>query len=204
MINIAKTLSAIFHPIAVPLYCALLMYFATSFPCSADIYRDLAFFVLVLFFTVVVPVVSIWYRYRRGKITDLTLSDRRQRHPIYLISLNSAIVGLYLIYLMLGMYLYVLFFTFAVFAFAAITIINTKWKISAHSCGVGILCGFVEMMSFLDINIVFWSVVTLIVAGSVTTSRCILGVHTLGQTVAGFFLGLGLSLIPSVLLWMQL
>ncbi|MBF0975812.1 MAG: hypothetical protein HXK55_00065, partial [Bacteroidetes bacterium] len=48
------------------------------------------------------------------------------------------------------------------------------------------------------------SVVTLIVAGSVTTSRCILGVHTLGQTVAGFFLGLGLSLIPSVLLWMQL
>lgn len=204
MTNIAKTLSAIFHPIAIPLYCAILMYVATALPHSNDIYADLAFFALVILFTVVVPVVSIWYRYRKGKITDITLPDRRERHPIYLISLNSAIVGLYSIYLLLGMYLYVTFFTFALFAFAAVTIINTKWKISAHSCGMGILCGFVVIMSFLHINIVFWSVVTLLIAGSVMTSRCILGAHTLGQTVAGFFLGLGLSLIPSVLLWMQL
>lgn len=75
-------------------------------------------------------------------------------------------------------------------------IINIWWKISAHmvSIGgaVGLLMCFGELFSF---NPVWWLCLGFILAGILGTSRITLRIHTLGQVLGGFFLGIFCSFI---------
>ena len=71
-----------------------------------------------------------------------------------------------------------------------ITIINLKWKISAHAAGafgvIGTVIALFQVHSFG--NIILLSIV-LLLGGMVITSRLILGVHTPAESYVGAALG---------------
>jgi hypothetical protein len=94
---------------------------------------------------------------------------------------------------------FILLFCCSILSVICLIIINFWWKISAHACGVGTLCGMVFSMSYFFCNnpIMLFGAV-LLTAGLVTTSRLILKAHTLGQITAGFFDGLFFSLLPLI------
>ena len=100
----------------------------------------------------------------------------------------------------LSIYFFVFFWVFAILSVALTALVNLWWKISIHSCGMGILCSFMVLMSMLYSIDILWLCGSLFVAGAVMTSRCLLGAHTVEQTLTGFGVGLGFGLIPLGLL----
>lgn len=200
MIKISKVVSIIFHPIFIALYCALIMYITTDIAGSYSVLGNIMFLVLIILFTIAIPCLLIWYRYKQGKISDLELSERSQRTTVYLQTITSSLICAYLIFAVLQSYMFVLFFVFAIFSLAFLTVVNIWWKISIHSCGMGILCGFIVFLSlFYSVDIVWWLGASILFSGVVMTARCVLNAHTLGQVVAGFGAGLAFTLIPNII-----
>lgn len=200
MIKISKVISVIFHPIFIALYCVSVMYITTDIAESYSVWGNITFWGLIILFTIAIPCLLIWLRYKHGKISDLELSERSQRTTVYLQTITSYLICAYLIFVVLQSYLFVLFFVFAIFSLAFLTVVNIWWKISIHSCGMGILCGFMVFVSlFYSVDTVWWLSTSILFSGVVMTARCILNAHTLGQVVAGFGAGLVFTLIPNII-----
>lgn len=82
-----------------------------------------------------------------------------------------------------------------------ITLINLKWKISAHLSGIGGLAGGIFGISYrMGYNNLGFLVLILAISALVAFSRIELKAHTPGQTLAGFLLGFITVFIPCVLL----
>ena len=78
----------------------------------------------------------------------------------------------------------------SVLALVVVMLINFKWKISAHLCGMGSLFGFVSGLSYVMAkNPIGLLVLTLCLAALVALSRIELKAHTPLQTLAGFIVG---------------
>lgn len=92
MTKAAKILSIIFHPVFVTLYCMVTLYITTDIADTLSTVDNILVFSLIISFTIIVPCLAIWILYTRGKISDLNLSVRHERTPIYLISMTSALV----------------------------------------------------------------------------------------------------------------
>ena len=149
MTKAAKILSVIFHPVFVTLYCMITLYITTDIADTLSTVDNILVFSLIISFTIIVPCLAIWILYTRGKISDLNLSVRHERTPIYLISMTSALVCAYLMFAFLDIYFFVFFWVFAILSVALTALVNLWWKISIHSCGMGILCSFMVLMSML-------------------------------------------------------
>ena len=75
-------------------------------------------------------------------------------------------------------------------------IINRKWKISAHTIGIGGIAGATLGMMYrlqLDMNIFFMIIILL--AGIVSYARLKLNAHTPSQVYTGFLLGFVVELV---------
>ncbi len=200
MENLTKTVSVIFHPIFIPLYCTIMLYTNTNVSTLYSVWGNIAFWGLIVIFSVILPSLLIWIRYKQGKISNLQLTERGERTAVYLQTITLLMICAYLLFMVFKAYTFVFFFVFAIFSLSFMTIVNMWWKISIHSCGMGILSGFVIFLSLLyDIPVIWWLSITIILSGLVMTSRCLLQAHTMGQTVAGFFTGLGFTMLPSLI-----
>jgi membrane-associated phospholipid phosphatase len=176
-----------------PLLCVLI--FAFSTPYSAAV-RSLIISTAA-FFTFLLPILAMLFQYKTGLVSDLYISDRKQRMPSYVISLLSYIVCVWCFKNMNVEPLFIFIFSCSLLSVIVLIIINLWWKISAHACGVGSLCGTVFTLSFFSQSnpvMLFCSVILL--AGLVTASRLILKAHTISQVAAGFFNGLFFSMLP--------
>ncbi len=81
-----------------------------------------------------------------------------------------------------------------------ITLINTRWKISAHLSGIGGLTGGVFAYAYvLSINPLGLMILMILFSGLTALSRIELKAHTPGQTLAGFTIGFLMVFLPPVL-----
>jgi membrane-associated phospholipid phosphatase len=79
-----------------------------------------------------------------------------------------------------------------------IVFINLKWKISAHTAGMGGFCAAIFGVCYRTaINPVWLFALVLAVSGLVALSRLELKAHTPGQVLAGFAVGFGMVFTPS-------
>lgn len=80
-----------------------------------------------------------------------------------------------------------------------ITLINTRWKISAHLSGVGGLAGGVFAYAYIMcINPLGLLVLMVLLSGLTALSRIELKAHTPGQTLAGFTVGFFMVFLPPI------
>jgi urea transporter len=71
------------------------------------------------------------------------------------------------------------------------TLINLKYKISAHMVGLGGLLGVLISVSYLiHFDMTPYYIITIVVAGIVAFARLFLNEHKPAQIYLGFFLGL--------------
>jgi membrane-associated phospholipid phosphatase len=69
-------------------------------------------------------------------------------------------------------------------------IINNRWKISTHMAAIGGTTGAVAAFALLfSFNPLWWLCTLFILAGVVGTGRMLLRLHTLGEVVGGFVIG---------------
>ena len=197
MKTISQIISVIFHPIFIPLYLAVI--FVNSLP-FALLYSS-AYKIVILgtiaIFTCIIPIFCMFFQYLTGSISNFYIEERKKRTPIYALSLISCIICVFcLVYLRIEPF-FLFIFVSSLIAVLVLAVVNLKWKISAHGCGAGVLCGAIFAFAYyLSANSVLLFCAVIFIAGTIMTSRLALKAHTLWQVAAGFLVGLLFSVLP--------
>lgn len=195
LIGFAKTISWFCTPFIVPTLGIALLFILSYLRLLPWSYRILVVFA-VFCFTYLMPKLTI-FLYRKMNGWNLReFGSREKRLVPYILTIIS--YGFCLTLLerfnvpryMSG----IVIASLLALVFSAL--INIWWKISTHMVSIGGLTGglicFGELFSF---NPVWWLCLVLILAGILGTSRITLRIHTLGQVLCGFFLGVVCAIV---------
>lgn len=193
MKKVAHTLSIIFHPLLLPTFVFITLaylypYFNT--PYTANYFSEICTFIFVC--TFIFPSVSIFAMYKWQVISDVVLSNKHERpYPMALISLMY-LVFTKLLFEKIGIdptFITVMYFIGFLILFAGV--ITYFWKISAHTLGVGGICGFLIELNtqVLDKGMLIALMVAIVISGLVMTARLLLKAHTPSQVYIGFLIG---------------
>lgn len=151
----------------------------------------------VFFITALIPLGVIVALMRMGKVSDLALSDRRQRAvPLAVSAACYVVAALYLHRCSAPAWLCYYFAGAAAAAAIAIPI-SARWKISAHALGMGGITGMLLWLALhgrLAGSPLAWVAGAVMLSGAVAASRIYLGRHTPAQTYAGWALALTIAL----------
>lgn len=193
----AAVISNIFTPIAMPTYAMALALWLTPLVVLPERMR-LAVTGVIALITAVLPMASILALMRLGRVSDFSISDRRQRITPFAVSIACYIgAALYLRGVHAPTWL-TMFYIGAAATSAIALIISLKWKISAHasaSGGVTAIVGWLAFNGLINFGGVWWLTGMIILVGLVATSRLILHRHTLAQVITGATLGCAVELI---------
>ena len=199
MKKIYEIISLIFQPLLMPTYAMLMLINTDVFSYMPLLWRWIAIIGTFLF-TGVLPAAPILLLMKRGQVNDLFISKKEERTMPYLFSFMAYV------FWALFMWRTLQFPTFIVamgmgsaLSILIIVFINLKWKISAHTAGMGGLCGAVFGVCYrMAINPVWLLVTILVISALVSLSRIELKVHTPGQVFAGFLVGFTAVFTPSL------
>lgn len=192
---LSRILSAIAYPLFIPtlgvvLYSLLYSRLTPAIPTAAYIY----YCVLTFLITALIPLVGILILIRKKVVTDIYITDARERRIPYIITLSCFFIWCFLVV----RYMHVLpaFRLSAVgatMALCIVNLINPYWKISAHLTGIGgLIGGFILYQPVIGC-------VLLGVALLLMYARLYLDAHTPLQVVCGWLLGLVMTFIPNLI-----
>ena len=190
-VSLAKIFSVLFHPLFMPVY-TILIWFNLDIYISLIIPYQFKLFILgiIIITTLLFPMIFIMMMLRRKIITSLQMETKEER--IYPMAITA--VFFFLSYYMLKQLQISYFFTLFLLGISFLTvlslIINFYYKISIHMVGIGGMLGaFTGLSIMLGVNIVYFVIPIIIIAGITGTSRLILGAHKPIQVYSGFLLG---------------
>lgn len=183
--TLAFVISRIFGPesvISVGIWA--LMNFATDL-----VWRENLWFVIAMFFiNIAIPIGVYVVFLLTGRITDIEVTDRKQRPPVLITIQVVYSVGLVLSYYF-GTELY---FSIALWVYLSLlisTLISLFWKISLHMVGNAMF--FLLAIELIDVPVIVMVIALLVVAWS----RLTLEKHTPLQLLAGGLLPMALSTV---------
>ncbi|MBD5203604.1 MAG: phosphatase PAP2 family protein [Bacteroidales bacterium] len=189
---LSTLLSWIFVPLLMPVYGMILL-FDLSILSYAPSASKWMFTLVVFFINCVIPMILILLLKKMGVVQDYGLNGRRERLVPYIIT--ALCMGTTAWYMSVkGAPLWIAMF-FAGGGLAAVinTVINFRWKISAHAAGIA---GVVAMMvrvahiGFRPDGAAFaWLIIWIMLAGLLGAARVWLGRHTVWQVMGGYAVG---------------
>lgn len=194
-----KIITYIFQPLLIPTYGIILLMQLSLFQLFPTSYRLFAIAGTV-FFTCILPSLPILFMMKNRQISDIFISKREERTMPYLFSLLAYIFWVLFLWRTLQFPMeFVLLAIGSIVSVVLMVFINLKWKISAHTAGMGGLIGGIFGVAFVAaINPVWIITAAIIIAGLVAISRILLKAHTLSQVIGGFFLGFACVFIPVI------
>lgn len=152
--------------------------------------------------TLIIPILLLLFMWRKGYIDSLHINDAKQRTIPYIYTLICYGFWAYFVRVTLQLPTFLLLVALgAIAALLAVTIINRRWKISAHLTGIGGLlggiCSFALNYSVLPLGLI---VGVLAISLMLMYARLYLNAHTPMQVVCGFLLGLLCTFIPTFIM----
>ena len=194
-----KIISYVFQPLLMPLFGIILLMQTPVFRIFSSAYHWIVISGTLLF-TAVLPALPILMMMRKGHIRDLFISKREERTMPYLFAILAYVFWVMFLWRTLQFPMTLLIYAIGcVFSLFAMTLINLRWKISAHLTGIGGLVGAVFGVCYhMAINPVWLFVTVIIISGLVAISRLYLKAHTLGQVIAGYVLGFIVVFVPGI------
>ena len=188
LIITARIISMIFTPFYLPLIGIALL-FTFSYMNMLPLGYKLLVVTIVYLLTIFFPTFLI-YLYRRFQGWSLVeLGQKRRRVVAYAISIACYVACIWLMY-SYHIYHFIIIVIAALLIQAVSLLINIWWKISTHTAAIGGVAG--ALMAFAELfrfNPVWWLCVVILLSGILGTARIILRQHSLGQVMAGFFVG---------------
>jgi membrane-associated phospholipid phosphatase len=130
------------------------------------------------------PLLVVVILARRGKLTDHHVGDKKQRRPVMLWTLASALVGCGILTLINTPVTVWALIAGILGGILALIIVSPFWKVSGHAMTLG----GATVSSAMLFGV--WSIPFVIAAPLVCWSRVYLKDHTLSQVLAGFVTGL--------------
>lgn len=182
------------HPLLMATYLCLLLFFGVKnsvFDYLTPFETKWRISLIVFFFSFVFPVLNIYILVKLKRIPDLILSNPSDRTFPYFI---TALFYFGLFYLLMDINIWnsvKLFIAGGAVSILISTLINLKYKISAHMVGLGGVLGVLISVSYLiRFDMTPFYITTIIIAGIVAFARLFLNEHKPSQIYLGFFLGL--------------
>ena len=185
-----QIVSGVFNPMLLPFFGTILLFQLGLFQLYPLQYK-LFIMAIVLINMCLLPLAGIYLLKLNGHISDLDVSNKKERIFPYIITIVSTAAGIILIYRYnlpwIALKLYIGTMLAALIAF----LITFWWKISVHTIAFGciVASAFLICLNQSKNPLIFF-VILLLSGGLQATSRLYLKAHTLGQVTAGFFLGL--------------
>ena len=189
-----------FQPLLMPTFGIIILLFTHLSDFYTDIWKWFAVGGTFLF-TALLPATPILLMLRKGQIKDLYISKREQRTFPYLFSLMAYTFWTVFLWRVLQMPFFIVAMGIgSIVSIIIITLVNTKWKISAHLSGIGGLTGGVFAYCYvMGVNPLWLMILLLIFSALTALSRIELKAHTPAQTLAGFVLGFLMVFLPGII-----
>ena len=189
--RIAQKISLVFHPVFMPTisFVMILVSGGWSVFRTAEIIRNLVI-LLVFINTCLLPIVFSFTLRKFGFIKSMEMNNSSERWIPYMF---TTVLYLFTYFLLLKAQLpqpVYLMQLGGIIALTLTTLINFRWKISAHLVGIGGLTGtFYGLQYLTGINQLPLIIGGFVLAGVIGSARLILKAHTPAQIYAGFSLG---------------
>jgi membrane-associated phospholipid phosphatase len=196
-----KIISVVFQPLLVPSFAVgWLMTIApfVNFPAQ---FKTVAIGFSILF-TFILPLSSILILKKQGFISNFDISDKNERTMPYFFTFLWYLLWWVFLWRTLRLPLFISSIGLSsALALLLMIFINSKWKISAHLCGIGAAFAFVVGVSFrFGNNPILLIIIMLAITALLAISRIELKQHTPAQALAGFAMGFICAILPTVLL----
>jgi hypothetical protein len=139
---------------------------------------------LYAFLACLVPVCVVLYLLKTGRVSDLHMRNKSERHIPYLIGLICAATVLIIIVLFDGPQLLRYLTVCNIIGLATMGFINVYWLISGHTATI--------MLATVFVGFVFGaaaSIALIPLIGLIFLTRLLLKRHTVAQLIAGLFVG---------------
>ncbi len=146
--------------------------------------QALAWAALYGLFVSLMPILFVLYLLNTGRVKELHMSDKGERHLPYVVAVVSAIVFLIIVRLADGPQLLRCLSIFNVVALTALALINMRWLISFHATAVAAAWTITALVFGWQASLIVLPVVALVVAVRLFLKR-----HTVAQVIAGLALG---------------
>ena len=201
-IRLAEFVSRLLHPLWMPFYAMLLLWFVEPLVNIAIPPSYLPRLSLMVFlYTALLPLIFAFVLRKLGLIKSLEMETAKERRFPYLF---TAVCYFLCYFQMAGnhaLILYALVLLGATVSILALMLVNLGMKASAHLVGVGGTAGvFAGLQWSLGLNYGFLVAALLVVAGLLASARLILKAHSEVEVYLGFILGF----LPVFLLLMRL
>lgn len=150
--------------------------------------------------TYLVPLGSIYFMHYQGIVKSMHLRSREERLAPLVITLVMYVFCFYLVSRIDAPKLYNAFLLSGVISTALCLLITTRFKISIHMVGTGGLLALVGFLAFhMKVNLLFYMMVAVMIAGLVGSARLLLKAHTPAEIYSGFLLGFGAVILTMLL-----
>jgi membrane-associated phospholipid phosphatase len=189
--KLAKLISYLFHPLLLPTYGFAILFFTKNYISTfTSTTIKLAILSITFVFTCLLPAVNALILLKTGRIKNLEIETTGERVILYTGAALYYIVLFYLFYFAEFPTLFRILILGAAISVLLAIFINLKWKISAHTIGIGGIAGAavgIEYRLQLDFHLIL--ILIILVAGIVGYARLKLNAHTPSQVYTGFVLG---------------
>ena len=189
--RIAQFLSIVLHPVLMPTYAMLMIFqLGTYIDYTTPPQSKIALFMVVIFNTLLMPVVISYLLITKGYIKSFEMQKRQERIIPFVSNLVLMMIAYYMMRQFALPKIFYLLILGAAAAVAIAIIINLKWKVSIHMIGIGGIVGTLYGMSaFLLIDLRIPLLISIFIAGVLGTARLSLGAHHPLEIYSGFFVG---------------
>lgn len=189
LLILAQYTSLIFTPFYLPIMGLMALFIFSYLNMLPLMYKAMVL-LIVYIFTILLPHTLIHlYRHYQGW-SVLKLVTREGRMIPYIISIASYFACFYL---MNTLHLPHFMSSIVVAAIAIqiiCAIINNWWKISTHTAAIGGTTGALTAFSIIfGFYPLWWICILILLAGIVGTGRMLLRLHSLGEIVGGYIVG---------------
>jgi hypothetical protein len=189
--RIAKIISYLFHPLLMPTYGFLLLFTTNNYIATfTPIKLKLIVLGITFVFTFILPAINAIILVRTKRINSLQMETASERNIPYLSTSFYFFALFYLFYNSEFPPVFIIMILGAGISILLTFLINLKWKISAHSVGIGGIVGAAMGISLrLMIDMQFIIILVILIAGLVGFARLKLDSHSPSQVYSGFLLG---------------
>jgi len=194
--KLTQLISILLHPMFMPLlalHLTLLVLPSLAFTLSHNL---VLIYGILVFSTMVLPLASIFWLMRKGKVSSLEMSNHKER-PLPLFKA--------VIWMSFGYYLLqnLLFYTpilkaellGAIIIILIAAIVSKFWKISLHLMGIGGVVGVFIALQIMHGDFLYLLLFFILLSGLLGVARIKQKAHNYAQVYAGFLVGVSVELV---------
>jgi hypothetical protein len=188
--NAVRIISVSLHPLLLPIYGLLFIFFApTLFWYLPFRVKEILFFIFLIN-NVLIPISLMPFLRYRNLISSWAIDEREERViPLLIVSLLYLVTSYIMFRLQIPVFIKAYTYSLSLLS-VALLIINLKWKISLHSAGAGAVTVVVFLLSMkMGVALPLQTSVILILSGLVMSARLMSNSHAPVQVYGGFITG---------------